>query len=148
MLRLFKATSPMSIGSWILVAFGVFSSLTAAGDLLARVPRRAVVWPEAAQVPAALAGAGLGTYTAALLSATSTPLWAAAPCATAVRFGASSVAAGAAALSLGQGRSRVGRDLDMIAVAALAHGIGGDRGGGWAYRRQGVAEAMRRRRQC
>ncbi|MBV8612990.1 MAG: polysulfide reductase NrfD, partial [Acetobacteraceae bacterium] len=29
MLRLFKATSPMSIGSWILVFFGVFSTLTA-----------------------------------------------------------------------------------------------------------------------
>ncbi|HEY6430687.1 MAG TPA: NrfD/PsrC family molybdoenzyme membrane anchor subunit, partial [Acetobacteraceae bacterium] len=36
MLRLFKATSPMSIGSWILVGFGVFSSLTAGADLLER----------------------------------------------------------------------------------------------------------------
>jgi len=63
---------------------------------------------------------GLGTYTAALFSATSTPLWAATPKRLAVRFGASSVASAAAAMVLGERSTRVGRDLDSVAVAALA----------------------------
>ena len=146
MLRLFKSTAPMSIGSWILVAFGVFSTLTAgAHALAARVPglrwMRGVA--RAAQVPAAATGAGIATYTASLLSATSTPLWAAAPRALAIRFGASSVAAGAAALSLGEGRrSRLGRDLDKVAVAALALELAATLSADEQYRRKGVAEAM------
>jgi protein NrfD len=139
MLRLFKTTSPMSIGSWILVGFGVFSTLTAAA---AHVP--GLRWlARFAQVPAAATGAGIATYTASLLSATSTPLWAAAPCATAVRFGASSMAAGAAALSLGEGRrSRLGRDLDKVAVAALAVELAATLSADEQYRRKGVAGAM------
>ncbi|HEY6431577.1 MAG TPA: NrfD/PsrC family molybdoenzyme membrane anchor subunit, partial [Acetobacteraceae bacterium] len=144
MLRLFKATSPMSIGSWILVGFGVFSSLTAGADLLERVP--GLRWlrgvAKAAQIPAAVAGAGLGTYTATLLSATSTPLWAAAPCATAVRFGSSSVASAAAALSLGTRRSRLGRDLDKIALAALALELAGTIAANETYHQTGVAATM------
>lgn len=139
MLRLFKTTSPMSIGSWILVAFGVFSTMTVGA---ARIP--GLRWlARAAQVPAAAAGAGIATYTASLLSATSTPLWAAAPCATAVRFGASSMAAGAAALSLGERRrSGLGRDLDKIAVAALAVELAATISADEQYRRKGVAGAM------
>ena len=60
MLRVFKTTSPMSIGTWILMAFSGFSGITAAAGLLAdrfRWLRRAA---RVAQVPAAAAGAGLG----------------------------------------------------------------------------------------
>src|SRR3978361_2341534 len=102
MLRIAKRTSPMSIGTWILMGFSVFAGLSAAAQFVSdRAPglrwmRRVA---QVADVPAAVAGAGLSTYTATLLSATSTPLWAAAPRALAVRFGASSVAAGAASLS-------------------------------------------------
>jgi formate-dependent nitrite reductase membrane component NrfD len=71
-------------------------------------------------MPSAVAGAGMATYTAALLAATSTPLWAAAPRALGVRFAASSIASGAAALALGEGSRRTRRALDAIAVAALA----------------------------
>ncbi len=146
MLRLFKRTAPMSIGSWILVAFGVFSTLTAGTHALAsRVP--GLRWmrglARVAQVPAAASGAGIATYTASLLSATSTPLWAAAPRATAIRFGASSIAAGAAALSLGEGRgSRLGRDLDKIAVTALALELAATLSADEQYRRKGVAGAL------
>jgi protein NrfD len=123
MLRLAKATSPMSIGSWILVAFGGFSALTAGAQFIADR-----VWgfgwlrylAKGTQLPAAVAGMGLGTYTASLFSATSTPLWAAAPKSLAVRFGASSLASAAAAMGLREKSTRVGRDLDSIAVAALA----------------------------
>ncbi len=126
MLRIFRRTSPMSVGTWILMGFSGFAGLTAMLQFLSdrlggqRWFGRAA---RATQVPAALAGAGLATYTASLLSATSTPLWAAAPRALAMRFGASSMAAGAAALALGErlaGRRETAEDLDTLAVAALA----------------------------
>lgn len=137
MLRLFKLTSPMSIGSWILVAFGNLSALTAAAEFLGM--RRAAT---ATQLPLAATGAGLGTYTASLLSATSTPLWAAAPCATAVKFASSSVAAAASALSLGQGRGRIGRDLDKIALAALVVELAATLSADESFHRTGVAPAL------
>jgi formate-dependent nitrite reductase membrane component NrfD len=76
------------------------------------------------EVPAALAGMAMSTYTGALLSATSTPLWAAAPRRIAAAFGASAMASGAAALTIaGQGRSasdEASRVLNRIALAASA----------------------------
>ncbi len=144
MLRLFKTTSAMSIGSWLLVGFGLFSTLTAAAHRLARASGRR--WlrgvARAAQVPAAATGAGLATYTASLLAGTSTPLWAAAPRALAVKFGASSMAAGAAALSLGEGRSSLGRDLDKVALAALAVELAATVSQNETYRRVGITEAL------
>ena len=94
------------------------------------------------QVPAAALGVGLSTYTAALLSATSTPLWAAAPEALAVRFGTSSVAAGAAALSLGE-RGRNARRLDEIALAALVAELAAIGAANHRYEKTGVAPALR-----
>ncbi len=145
MLRVAKGTSPMSIGTWILMSFSAASGVTAVGQFLAdRV--KGLGWlrrvARVAQVPAAAAGAGLATYTASLLSATSTPLWAAAPKALAVRFGASSVAAAAAAMSLGEGRSRIGRDLDSIAVAALAMELAATLAPEQRYREAGVDRAL------
>ncbi|HET8995217.1 MAG TPA: NrfD/PsrC family molybdoenzyme membrane anchor subunit [Acetobacteraceae bacterium] len=145
MLRVAKGTSPMSIGTWILMAFSSSSALIAAAHLASDyVPGfrwlRSVA--RAAQVPAAAAGAGLSTYTAALLSATSTPLWAAAPKGLAVRFGASAIASGAAALGLGERRSRIGRDLDSIAIAALATELAATLASEERYRRTGVDRAL------
>ena len=126
MLRIFRRTSPMSIGTWMLTAFSGFAGLTAALQFLSDrlAPSR---WfgrvARATQLPAAIAGAGIATYTASLLSATSTPLWAAAPRAMAVRLGSSSMASGAAALALVEhivGRRDTAADLDTLAVAALA----------------------------
>ena len=155
MLRIAKRTSPMSIGTWILMTFSGFAIVSAAAQFLSdRVPgfgwmRRAA---RVTDVPAAVAGAGLSTYTASLLSATSTPLWAAAPRSLAVRFGASSVAAGAASLSLGErsggersGGERSGatrRKLDAITVAALATELAATLASHETYQRKGVAEAL------
>ncbi|HYH21397.1 MAG TPA: NrfD/PsrC family molybdoenzyme membrane anchor subunit [Azospirillum sp.] len=118
MLRIFRRTSPMSIGSWILTGFGAFSALTLGAQWLG-LPRVARV----AQVPAAVAGAGMSVYTAALLSSTSTPLWASSPRLLAVRFGSSAMACAAAALSLGErvdGRPENAPTLDRVAMAASA----------------------------
>lgn len=124
MLRIFRSTSPMSIGTWILMSFTGSAAVTWAGDVLGRIPGLRWLRPIAsvAELPGAATGAGLGTYTAGLLSATSTPLWAAAPRALAVRFGASSVASACAALSLAERRAdnhKLARDLDTVGLAAL-----------------------------
>lgn len=138
MFRIAKGTSPMSVGTWILTAFSGFSGITALGDYVAR-------WRPVARitrVPAAAAGAGLGTYTASLLSATSTPLWAAAPKALAIRFAASSVATAAAALSLFSDRADVRRDMDAICLGALAVKLTATLAADETYARTGVDRAL------
>ncbi len=150
MLRIAKRTSPMSIGTWILMTFSGFAIVSAAAQFLSdRAPGFGWMrWAaRVTDVPVAVAGAGLSTYTASLLSATSTPLWAAAPRLLAVRFGASSVAAGAASLSLGErsGAERSGatrRKLDAITVAALATELAATLASHQTYQRKGVAEAL------
>jgi protein NrfD len=145
MLRIAKRTSPMSIGTWLLMSFSTFSGATAALQFLSdrmpwlRWPRRAA---RAVAVPAAAAGAGMTTYTAALLSATSTPLWAAAPEALAARFGTSSIASAAAALSLGEPPGRTRRALDAIAAAALASELAAASAQRRTYERTGVSGAL------
>ena len=71
MLRVFKVTSPMSVGSWILFANSVTVTPAAAGSLLGfpkGLGRRV-------EPMAALVGLGLSTYTAVLISNTSIPAW-------------------------------------------------------------------------
>ncbi len=138
MLRVFKRTSPMSLGTWILMAFSGFSGLTAMADRIRWLRPAARV----AQVPAAAAGAGLGSYTASLFSATSTPLWAAAPRSLAVRFAASSIASAAAALSLCDGRREERRDLDTVCLAALAVELAATLRADLDYQRTGVDRAF------
>lgn len=138
MLRIFKRTSPMSIGTWILMTFSGSSIVTAIADRLRWMTPVAKV----TQVPAAAAGAGLGTYTASLLSATSTPLWAAAPRAMAVRFAASSIAAAAAALSLCSRHRQDRADLDTICLGALAVELAATLGSDHVYNRTGVDQAF------
>jgi hypothetical protein len=95
MLRIFRPTSAMSIGTYILMTFG-FWSLVALGGQIAGLDWLALL----GGVIAGIAGWGMATYTATLLSATSTPLWAAAPRLLAIRFASSAMATGAAALAI------------------------------------------------
>jgi formate-dependent nitrite reductase membrane component NrfD len=145
MLRIAKRTSPMSIGTWILMGFSAFSGLTISLDVLSRWFPRFRKIARVTQVPAAAAGAGLSTYTASLLSATSTPLWAAAPKSLAVRFGSSSMASGAAALSLGArraGHHRRARDLDTLLLASLALELAATSASEKTYREKGVSAGL------
>jgi protein NrfD len=126
MLRIFRKTSPMSIGTWVLMSFGSLSAALAAVQFATdhgRPPSRTKQTTiKLLQIPAALTGMAMSTYTGALLSATSTPLWAAAPRRIAAAFGASAMASGAAALTIaGLGRSasdNTGQALDLIGLAA------------------------------
>lgn len=144
MMRIFRKTSPMSIGSYILTGFSAASGLTAAaqalGDAKPDGPMRRVA--SFTQVPAALTGAGMGVYTGALLSGTSTPLWAAAPRLLSARFACSAVATAAAALSLAErwnGDRRNCGKLDMLAMSAsLAESVVA-RASERRYRELGVA---------
>lgn len=148
MLRVAKHTSPMSIGTWILMGFSGAAGLTAAAqvgtDLWPRA-RGLTGLARAAQVPAALAGLGLSTYTASLLSATSTPLWAAAPRSLAMRFGASAMASAATALALTEPDPGRRRSLEGTAAAALAVELAGGAIAHATYRRRGVAGALESR---
>lgn len=84
MMRVFKPTSPMSMGTWILSAYGGAAGLLAAieADRLTgkRLPLRLLrplVYPfeTPAAIGAALLGAPLAAYTAVLLADTSVPTW-------------------------------------------------------------------------
>ncbi len=71
MLRMFKVTSPMSVGSWILSVSGASTTLAAVNAWTGWFPRSA----RAARPVAALFGLPLSTYTAALLANTAVPVW-------------------------------------------------------------------------
>ncbi|MEU6714857.1 NrfD/PsrC family molybdoenzyme membrane anchor subunit [Nonomuraea sp. NPDC046802] len=71
MLRVFKVTSPMSVGTWILTAYGPQAGCAAAADVSGRLPRLG----RAAAVGAGLTGPALATYTAALICDTAVPAW-------------------------------------------------------------------------
>jgi formate-dependent nitrite reductase membrane component NrfD len=130
MLRVVKIRSPLSIGTWILMAFGIASGLLAArqmaedGVILRRrsfLSRLALLLPD--RLLTLLHGAlglGLGGYTGVLLAATAVPLWAAAGILLGPLFLAASITSGAAALillGLLSGRqSRAARaDLEIVA---------------------------------
>ncbi|WP_246618951.1 NrfD/PsrC family molybdoenzyme membrane anchor subunit, partial [Streptomyces javensis] len=71
MLRVFKPTSPMSMGSWLLAAYGPMAGAAAASDLTGRLPRTG----RAATVGAALLGPAVASYTAVLAADTAVPAW-------------------------------------------------------------------------
>ena len=71
MLRVFKVTSPMSIGSWLVSGYTPAAAAAAASALTGRMPRVGA----AASGAAAVLGAGVATYTAALVTDTAVPAW-------------------------------------------------------------------------
>jgi formate-dependent nitrite reductase membrane component NrfD len=84
MLRVAKPTSPMSMGTWFLTAYGPAAGLAGAGELSGLAPARwrgtpavrslrALAWP--AGIAAALVAPAVASYTAVLLSDTATPTW-------------------------------------------------------------------------
>jgi hypothetical protein len=72
MLRVFKVTSPMSVGSWVLSASGLATAVAAADAWTPYVPAPA---GRVARVAAAALGMPLTTYTAALVANTAVPVW-------------------------------------------------------------------------
>ncbi len=71
MLRVFKPTSPLSVGSWILMPFGTLSGLAAASEITGIAPGIGRL----AGFGAGVLGPPLTTYTAVLLADTAVPAW-------------------------------------------------------------------------
>jgi formate-dependent nitrite reductase membrane component NrfD len=71
MLRVFKVTSPMSVGSWLLSAYAPLNGIAAAATMTGRAPRIG----RAATVAAGVAGVAVATYTAPLIADTAVPVW-------------------------------------------------------------------------
>ncbi|MCW3031263.1 MAG: polysulfide reductase [Solirubrobacterales bacterium] len=71
MLRVFKPTSPMNVGSWLLGAYGPLNGAALASDVLGVAPRAG----RAASIGAGAFGAGVAAYTGALIANTAVPAW-------------------------------------------------------------------------
>lgn len=71
MLRVFKITSPMSVGSWLLAGYVPLTVVAAGSELTGRWRRLGT----AATVGAAALAPGIASYTGALVSDTAVPAW-------------------------------------------------------------------------
>jgi hypothetical protein len=129
MLRVAKPTSPMSVGTWILSAFGPASGVAAIAELAPLLPDRGVLglarrllgpagtvggWGAAATAPA------LATYTAVLIADTATPAWHASHPYLPFVFAGSALASGSGAtlVSTPLNQSGPARRLAVIGAAA------------------------------
>ena len=96
MLRVFKVTSPMSVGSWILAYSSTASSISAFLNTIGRLKRVA----ELSRIASAASGAPLAVYTGTLFADTAIPVWHEARHELPFLFGASAVASAGAASSI------------------------------------------------
>jgi formate-dependent nitrite reductase membrane component NrfD len=127
MLRVFKVTSPMSVGSWILTASAGASVSGATLELLGILkPLRL-----AAETVAFLTGPGLATYTGTLIANTAIPVWNEGRQELPWLFGASGAASAGAAAALFVAPAEAGL-ARRVAVGGVAAELG-------------IFEAMRRR---
>ena len=115
MFRMVKVTSPMSIGSWILLGTGVSAGISSANAWLGWFPRLARI----AKPAAALLGLPLSTYTAALLANTAVPAWHEARVPLPFVFGCGA-ALSAGALSVIATPTEYSRPARRLALAAAA----------------------------
>jgi hypothetical protein len=71
MMRVFKVTSPMSVGTWILSGYTPLALAAAGCAVTGKLPRIGL----AATVPAAALGTAVASYTSVLLADTAVPAW-------------------------------------------------------------------------
>jgi formate-dependent nitrite reductase membrane component NrfD len=71
MLRMFKVTSPMSVGSWVVSVSGSANGVATMSRVLGVAPRLGAV----ARLAAGASGLPMATYTAVLIANTSVPVW-------------------------------------------------------------------------
>jgi len=71
MLRVFKPSSPMSVGSWLLAGYGPVAGAAAVSEVTGILPAAGA----AATLGAGLLGPAIATYTAALICDTAVPAW-------------------------------------------------------------------------
>jgi formate-dependent nitrite reductase membrane component NrfD len=71
MLRVFKVTSPMSVGTWIVSGYTPLALAAAAAAVTRKLPRAGL----AATIAAAALGPAVASYTSVLLADTAAPAW-------------------------------------------------------------------------
>ena len=129
MLRVFKPTSPMSMGSWALAAMGPAAVGAAVSDRLGILPGLGRV----AEVVSGVIGPSLCTYTAALVADTAVPVWHEARRELPLVFAGSALASAGAASALltpaaDAGPARrlavAGAAVELGAVAAMERRLG------------------------
>ncbi|MBA3416865.1 MAG: polysulfide reductase NrfD, partial [Chloroflexia bacterium] len=135
MLRVVKLRSPMSVGSWTLVAFGGAATLAALDQAgadgllppaLSRLRHR--WWSSAANAAGLPLGLGLAGYTGVLLAVTAVPLWTRRALVLGPLFLASALSTAAAAVDLlslatREARSGSGALHRVERIAALAESL-------------------------
>jgi formate-dependent nitrite reductase membrane component NrfD len=120
MFRVFKVTSPMSVGSWVLLVSGGASNTAAVLELTGKLPRLKVL----AESVAALFGPPLATYTGALVANTAIPVWHEARQELPWIFGASACATAGAAATLLLPPEDSGPARRLAVAGVVAEGVG------------------------
>jgi formate-dependent nitrite reductase membrane component NrfD len=118
MFRVVKPTSPMNLGSWVLLVSGGASTTAALLQLLDRFrPLRA-----AASIVSALSGPPLATYTGVLVADTAVPVWHDGRHELPWIFGASAAASAGAAASIFSDPKDAGPARRLAVAGVLAEG--------------------------
>jgi polysulfide reductase-like protein len=115
MLRVFKVTSPMSVGSWILAYSSTTSSISAFLNTIGRLQRVS----ELARLASAGSGAPLAVYTATLISDTAIPVWHEARRELPFLFGSSAIASAGAAAAIAVPPAQAGPARRLAVGGAL-----------------------------
>ena len=136
MLRVAKPTSPMSMGTWILSAFGAAAGVAAVSEAAPLLPERGALGVARTLLPpvgaaggygAAVLAPGLATYTAVLLADTATPSWHAAYPELPFVFAGSAMASGAGVGLIAAPAGQAGPARRLAAFGAALELLGAHR---------------------
>jgi formate-dependent nitrite reductase membrane component NrfD len=140
MLRVFRPTSPMNMGTWTISGFGGLSALAAAPAVLPHPPRALVRAGDLAGYGAGLLGLPLVGYTGVLIANTAVPVWQGTRNTLPILFAFSGAVSAGAVLQLWPGARRAG--------AGAVHRFGrlakaAELGGSFALDREAASHAPR-----
>jgi hypothetical protein len=121
MLRVFKLTSPMSVGSWTLAAHSGLAGVAAGSAVTGLLPLAG----DAASVASGLSGVAMATYTAVLLADTAVPAWHEGMRELPFLFAGSALASAGAAVMLTTPRALAGPARTAAAAGAMAEIVAG-----------------------
>jgi formate-dependent nitrite reductase membrane component NrfD len=109
MLRVFRPTSPMNMGTWIVSGFGAAAGLAAVPAVWPRTPRALRRTADAAGYAAGALGLPLVGYTGVLIANTAVPVWQGTRNTLPILFAFSGAVSAGALLQLWPPRDRIGR---------------------------------------
>lgn len=118
MLRVFKVQSPMSVGVYIVSAFGPTATIAKIASWTRRNSARTMfkIIEGGSGLLAALSGLGMATYTGVLIGATAVPVWNENIDSLPIHFALSGLAAGVSAIQLMGNEDN--RPLNILGIAA------------------------------